>query len=140
MRLFPESFKPNNNDEFKRQLYDRKIQYFRQQIYEYVLIDQTDKQAEREEREREEKEGKKTNKTKAIKERYSNRRDGFNLKQSIRSASQLDLGPPDESMIKIIMEELEKNKWKCKLGVANTMLFIYNQNDEPEGIESTLLM
>jgi len=152
MKTFPANFTPDNLEEFKKQLYDRKLLYFRQAIFEYILVTQTEKdkeqklKAEYDEKSDNKKDGGKEGeglkgikKNRPIRERYTDRRDGFNLKQPILGISKTDLGEIEESMIKIVIAELEEKGWKCKIGVGNTFLFICGPSEEPEGIESTLL-
>jgi len=142
MNSFPENFTPSNIPNFSTMLYDRKLKYFRQCVLEHIFVSQAEKDKQLQELEQRKKDGK-DSKTKPVKERYSDRRDGFNLKHGITAVSGIDLGPPEQSMIDIVKKDLENNGWKCIIGVANTFLFVVDPsnplNNEPEGIESTIL-
>ena len=138
MKEFPSFLVPSNSPNFNKILYERKLHYLRQSVFEHILTYQVETRKEKEECQKVNKDNIKSNKL--IKERYACRRDGFDLKAVIKGVGGLNLGEVENSMIEIIKKELEDKGWKVSLGVGNTMLFINDPKDEiPAGIESTSL-
>ena len=104
MKEFPAYLKPNNKEVLKKILYERKMSYLRQMIYEHLLLNETD-------------EGKKGEK----------RDKAFITKQTVKGVG-ADLGEIEGPMIDIIIAELTERGFKCELQVNKTLLYISGES------------